>query len=88
MNLADKKVLTDEKGNVILQWSELVVMVVTKVFHFISIERSALVECWRMVLALKNTTPIKLPGDANYPKAGETNKDTFVNFFRQDTKFI
>ena len=81
--LGGQKVLTDEKGNVIL-------MVRAgsnggyEGVHFISIERSALVDVEDGV-SLEEYYTIKLPGDANYPKDGETNKDTFVNFFRQDT---
>ena len=81
--LGGKKVLTDEKGNVIL-------MVRAgsnggyEGIHFISIERSALVDLEDGV-SLEEYYTIKLPGDANYPKAGDADKDTFVNFFRQDT---
>jgi len=81
--LGGKKVLTDENGNVIL-------MVRAgsnggyEGVHFISIERSALVEVEGGV-SLEEYYTIKLPGDANYPKAGAVDKDTFVNFFRQDT---
>ncbi len=82
--LGGKKVLTDEKGNVIL-------MVRAgsnggyEGVHFISIERSALVEEEDGV-SLEEYYTIKLPGDPNYPTTTEgDNKDTFVNFFRQDT---
>lgn len=81
--LGGQKVLTDEKGNVIL-------MVRAgsnggyEGVHFISIERSALVETEDGV-SLEEYYTIKLPSDPTFPKDGTTAKDTFVNFFRQDT---
>lgn len=74
-----KEALVDEKGNVIL-------MVRAgsnggyEGVHFISIERSALVDDVNGV-SLEDYYTIKLPKDEGYPTVGDQPADTFVNYF-------
>lgn len=81
--LGGKKVLTDEKGNVILVVRAGAAGSYEGV-HFIVIERSAIQETVNGV-ALKDYYTIETPGTAAFPKdSGGKDLDTFVNFLQLD----
>lgn len=74
-----KEALVDEKGNVILMVRAGSDSGYEGV-HFITIERSALVDDVNGV-SLNDYYTIKLPKDAGYPQVGGQPADTFVNYF-------
>lgn len=81
--LGGKKVLTDEKGNVILVVRAGAAGSYEGV-HFIVIERSAIQETVNGV-TLKDYYTIETPGTAAFPKDNDGNDlDTFVNFLQLD----